>query len=678
MLWLVSGLYAWDTHAQWTAHPPDHRKHLEGDTSVKARIELEMDRAGRWLVSNKALPYLHRADSLLRTMQDTVGDPWFRWYRASYHHQMGYQKKFRRDIPVALNHFQLANTLDVERDDSLSVGTIRDAIGVLLMAIGEPRLAETEFRTALALTAGTLEPPHEHLAYHGGHLVRCLAAQGHMAEAWRLWDSLYAEPGHVPSSAALLMEHRAHLHRLALDMDAALEDLLQADSLYQFAPYTWARLSSLTSLARLHLERHESDKALTRARTCVQLAETVGDEAAECGCRVLSAQAHAAVGNTDRAERELLDALAIARANGYMGLARELGDEGSMVHIAGLLKDLYNAQGRTADALRMTTLWAAYKDTLHAMQGREDVMRFDLRKQVVTDSLLKAEAFMLERLAMQEELADQRERAFWITGSGIGAVVLLSMLSLSFARRRRQDQRLARMEHQRLEQEQLIAEFRIRDQVGRDMHDDLGSGLSALRMRSEMAQRTEQDPVRREQFAAMARQANELISNMRQLIWAMDSTQGELDATLDHCIDHARSYLAEHDLRLTVQRAEDLPTVTLTSQQRRSLFMSVKEALHNVVKHAHATTVDLHFRWQHGLRVSIHDNGRGLDIQRNDHLGRGLVNMRERMHACGGSFDIRTDGGTTIALFIPLTNGATNGTAIHEVERISARETSHS
>ncbi len=650
----LSVILALACSAQWSAHPPDHLRHLEGDTSVKARVELEMDRAGRWMVSNKALPHLYKSDSLFRSLTDTLGDAWFLICRSDHHYFMGYQMKFRRDIPAALKHFQLACAMDEEFGDPIRIGIRRDAIGVLLMAIGEHRLAEMEFRTALKFTTAKLEAPHEHLAYQGGHLVRCMAAQGRMEEAWQLWDSLYAVPGHIPGSAALLLEHRAHLHRLAMDKDAALADLLFADSLYQFAPYNWARLSSLSALARLHAERNEHHEALANARACIALADTLGDEAAGCGCRVLGAQAHAALGNVPRAERELLDALDIAKANGYMGLARELGDEGSMVHIAGLLKDLYNTQGRTSDALRMTTLWAAYKDTLHAMQGREDVMRFDLRKQVVTDSLLKAEVFMLERLAMQEELADQRERALWITGSGIGAVLLLSMLTYSFARRRVQERRLAALEMKRLEQERIIAEMHVREEVGRDMHDDLGAGLTALRLRSETALRKESDPEKRAQLAVLATQAGDLITTMRQLIWSMTTEEGDLPGTTARCQRYASDYLGENNIAANLHTDGPMPAIRLSAQQRRNLFLVLKEALHNIVKHAQATEVRLTFTWEEQLLIDLHDNGIGFRATAADDEGRGLANMRKRVADLHGTLLIEEDQGTRLRISIPL------------------------
>ncbi|MCB0785517.1 MAG: hypothetical protein KDC02_15095, partial [Flavobacteriales bacterium] len=76
----------------------------------------------------------------------------------------------------------------------------------------------------------------------------------------------------------------------------------------------------------------------------------------------------------------------------------------------------------------------------------------------------------------------------------LGLLVLITVIYLLNSSRQRQKQRLAELEVLRLRQERTIAELELRERLGRDMHDDLGAGLSALKLRSEMALRKETDP----------------------------------------------------------------------------------------------------------------------------------------------------------------------------------------
>lgn len=659
--------------AQWDNGIKEVEKRLQGDTSLAAEIERELMRAGFWMVSPKAMPHLQRLDSLIaRAAARTGGEgaDWLSRIRAAYHHQMGYQLKFKRDIPGSLEHFRKAQEIQSAQHDSVAMITSHDAMGVLFQAAGEKGLAEKEFRQAMRLIGTTrwkLTPKGHihwsntaHIAYTGGHLIGNLASQGRMQEAARFLDSLFALDLKAPGERTHLLVQQANLHTLSGEHDRALGSLLAADSSIRRIRNAWDRLAVLTRLVRTQQQLGMHGEALATADTCIALANRLGDEGAECGCLVLAAQVRLATQEPRLAEQQLLDALAIAQANGYMGLARELGDEGSMVHITSLLKDLYRAQGRTADALSMTTLYAAYKDTLFAMEGREDVMRFNLHQQILADSLQKAEALHVDRLQFQQELEEERTQRLWIAASAIVALLLLSLLTISVVRRRRQERRIAAMEVQRLEQEKTIAELTIREQVGRDMHDDLGAGLSALRLRSEMAQRNEPDPDKREQFAAMARQAEELVTNMRQLIWSMSTEEGDLPGTVDHCVRYAKGYAAENGLNATMQVACAMPALHLTPHQRRNLFLTLKEALHNVVKHAEASEVRMRFAWhgepeRHGgsLEVDVHDNGRGMrtTVLRD---GRGMTNMRKRMEELGGTIRVTSDRGVHVRFELPL------------------------
>ncbi len=660
--------------AQWDNGIKEVEKRLQGDTSLAAEIERELMRAGFWMVSPKAMPHLQRLDSLLDRATSQAGgeEPdWLGRIRAAYHHQMGYQLKFKRDIPGSLEHFRKAQEIQSAQHDSVAMITSHDAMGVLFQAADEKALAEKEFRQAMRLIGTTrwkLTPQGltpwkntAHIAYTGGHLIGNLASQGRMQEAAHFLDSLFALDLKAPGERTLLLVQQANLHTLSGEHDRALVSLLAADSSIRRVRNAWDRLSVLTRLVRTQHQLGAHNDALAMADTCIALANRLGDEGAECGCLVLAAQVRLAAQEPRLAEKQLLQALAIAQANGYMGLARELGDEGSMVHITGLLKDLYRAQGRTADALSMTTLYAAYKDTLFAMEGREDVMRFNLHQQILADSLLQAEALHVERLEFKQALQEERTRRIWIAASASIALLLLSLLTISVLRRRRQERRIATMELQRLEQEKTIAELTIREQVGRDMHDDLGAGLSALRLRSEMAQRNEPDPDKREQFAAMARQAEELVTNMRQLIWSMTTEEGDLPGTVDHCVRYAKGYAAENGLKATLQVASAMPALHLTPHQRRNLFLTLKEALHNVVKHAQAGHVRMRFVWNADphtppgglLEVDVHDDGRGLKPSENGD-GRGLTNMRKRIQELGGRIAFTSEQGTRVRIELPL------------------------
>jgi signal transduction histidine kinase len=241
-------------------------------------------------------------------------------------------------------------------------------------------------------------------------------------------------------------------------------------------------------------------------------------------------------------------------------------------------------------------------------------------------------------------------RTWWFLA--LSALVVLAIIGLSvrlYVQRRLAAQRLV------FEREQALLAERMR--IAGDMHDDLGAGLSGLKLRSEMAARSETDPAKRTYYVEMARQAGDLIGSMRQIIWAMNSDQGSLADLVAYATAYARSYLSEHALDARIEAAGPWPPVQLTSEQRRNLFLVLKEALHNVVKHARASRVDIaiSFRVEGDdgtLGLVVHDNGVGMPA--NMVGGNGLRNMRKRLEVLGGTWRFEMDHGTRITCTLPI------------------------
>lgn len=236
---------------------------------------------------------------------------------------------------------------------------------------------------------------------------------------------------------------------------------------------------------------------------------------------------------------------------------------------------------------------------------------------------------------------------WWFRLIAIAALALFGYFAFrAYVERRLRAQRAA------FEREQAV--LRERERIASDMHDDLGAGLSGLKLRSEMALRVEKDPAKREHLASMAASAGEIIASMRQMIWAMDSGQGSVHDLIAYATSYARTYCSAHGLAIEVQVADGIPDAPLSSQQRRNLFLVMKEALHNCVKHAHAQRITLAIGWEQGLRLRLADDGIGLPKAADSGAGNGMRNMRKRMHELNGSFETLDGPGTTIALHLPL------------------------
>ena len=104
---------------------------------------------------------------------------------------------------------------------------------------------------------------------------------------------------------------------------------------------------------------------------------------------------------------------------------------------------------------------------------------------------------------------------------------------------------------------------------------------------------------------------------------------------------------------------EQMPSHELSSKVRYNIFLTVKEALQNIVKHSQAKEVWLRVSIAaDGLKIVIGDNGRGFGVTPDNALADGLRNMRQRMSDIGGNCQIssRLDSGTEVTLDLPFEN----------------------
>ncbi|HEV2318670.1 MAG TPA: two-component regulator propeller domain-containing protein, partial [Verrucomicrobiae bacterium] len=248
-------------------------------------------------------------------------------------------------------------------------------------------------------------------------------------------------------------------------------------------------------------------------------------------------------------------------------------------------------------------------------------------------------------------------QTWWFRSTAL-LVFTLSLIAIvryvSFRRLRRQ---LAALEQQ-------AALQRERTRIAKDIHDDLGANLTQIAFLGELAQQDRGEPdkavERVEKISATARQA---IKSLDEIVWAVNPRNDTLAHLTDYAGQFALDYLRLAGIRCRLDLPEQCPTRDLTTDLRHNLFLAIKEALHNIVKHAHATEVRLQIQCSgDSLDIVIEDNGCGFDpaLAHNgaagDPLADGLRNMRQRMTDIGGQFDFQTAAGrgTTVHLRLSL------------------------
>jgi signal transduction histidine kinase len=208
----------------------------------------------------------------------------------------------------------------------------------------------------------------------------------------------------------------------------------------------------------------------------------------------------------------------------------------------------------------------------------------------------------------------------------------------------------------KLEMQQALENERRR--IARDLHDDLGSQMTEIVLMGELAKRGDQTSNELSaQVRNLTQRIRELVTSMGDTVWTINPRNDSLPNLAAYLCDHAERFLSPTRVSCRLDVAEELPDVMLASQTRQNVFLVVKEALNNAVKHSDATTVSLRLWIQDGLlKIEVQDNGMGFDVHQPGVLGNGLNNIRIRMENLGGRARItsETGEGTTVYLEMPL------------------------
>jgi len=199
---------------------------------------------------------------------------------------------------------------------------------------------------------------------------------------------------------------------------------------------------------------------------------------------------------------------------------------------------------------------------------------------------------------------------------------------------------------------------RERSRISQDMHDEVGSTLTRIAILGELAQRNigrhEETQVQLQKISEMSR---DVIDNLGEIVWALNPKND----TLDNLLAYTRQYVAEYievtPIHCTLDFPETVPSIALSAETRRNIFLTVKEAVHNIVKHAKAEDVRVQCAVTGTrLRITIKDNGKGFSLGAEVRAGNGLTNMKKRIDDINGvlTVDSLPAAGTTVGFEVEL------------------------
>jgi signal transduction histidine kinase/ligand-binding sensor domain-containing protein len=242
------------------------------------------------------------------------------------------------------------------------------------------------------------------------------------------------------------------------------------------------------------------------------------------------------------------------------------------------------------------------------------------------------------------------ETLWFKTGATLASFAILCGAVVLELRRRH------RLVVQRLEQQRALELERTR--IARDLHDDLGVGLTEIGLLGDLAgTNNEMPPTSRERLTEITGRARTLAASLDEIVWAINPANDTSQSLVDYFFPYAQKLLGRAGIRCRLEVAGTLPAGNLNAEERHEFFHAFKEALNNVIRHSGARQAQITFSaTENHLMVRIADDGCGIKETAGSGAHHGLTGMRERLQRLGGRCEISGSdgGGTTVTFIVPV------------------------
>ncbi|MDJ1505813.1 tetratricopeptide repeat-containing sensor histidine kinase [Xanthocytophaga agilis] len=453
-----------------------------------------------------------------------------------------------------------------------------------------------------------------------------------------------------------------HYQTRAYQTGLALQDLILQET-------------ALINLGQIYNSQGRADLSMQVFKKALPLADAVED---------LSAKAYILQGLARNyfLKKQLL--FAAATADSAIALASEN-------NFKEILSDLYRMRAEIALARREDHLVIPLLDKQDSIRQliHNDQIVNNIQELETQYQLQKQRSKALQQnLLLQKKTTQTRLQRNWLIASGI-VLALMILLLLSGYRYYIQRQTLYQSTLATLQAQQenvrlkalLEGQAQERQRISQELHDEIGSGLTSMLYLTHSLHSSYHSPVvdspEREQLRKvnpenvssdttlqkLSRTASGLIEKMNEVIWLINDEYNTLPDLLAYIRVNLAETLENAGLPYHFFPPPSVPKVSLGQSFRRNVYLILKEAVHNTIKHADASQVELRIEWkelsieyqqlqqgfsqraQRGeLLFYLRDNGKGIDVESKRVFGNGLKNMQRRASEIGGELLFLSEG----------------------------------
>ncbi len=613
--------------------------------SVRLSAINKLVNAHRMTDPEKAFDYADQAIELARTSPYNIG-------LSLTYMSIGLTFQSRGDFDSALIYLDSANYIAANQGDTSALAAIANNIGLTYMRSSE--LDSSLVYLLLALKYKENLGP--------GYDVNRAFTLGNIASIYYKKDELYMAYETFLEVASIFVKFDQHIYlaqcfsqisQVFIDMelpDSAMCYINKSDSILKIHDSKFVTSLNFQRYGETLMLMGEYQKAIKELKTALSMFEEMGALPYIAVTKYNLAKAYLNTGNIKKS---------IDFAKSSIKLATDVEDEPVVVEGHEVLAHAYKAKGEYKLAYET---YQKYHEEVMEIRNREREDRIDdltakyesLKKEYQIRELTKANE--IAQLEAEKSLSQRN----YITIIAFTLVLLLATFILWLIGRLRNRTRMEainkKLHEQQLSelektQKLLSAKFMIegqekeRERIARDLHDDIGSQLAAIKLHIETT-----EPKKDKTFDQTITRINNAYEDVRRIshnLMPMSLSKAGLPTAIRDL---------SHNISTTKKLHIDVQTIglenRLDSTTEVMLFRIIQEAMKNIIRHAEAQKVVVQLINDGNIiSLTIEDDGKGFDINKSENTeGLGMKSMKSRVEFLNGKMDIKSkeEEGTSI------------------------------
>lgn len=184
----------------------------------------------------------------------------------------------------------------------------------------------------------------------------------------------------------------------------------------------------------------------------------------------------------------------------------------------------------------------------------------------------------------------------------------------------------------------LLAIEKLKTKIAADLHDNVGSGLTEISILSELAalKSDSKNPEAKKELKIISELSRQLVDNMSDIVWVVNPQRDSLHDLIVRLKNNYSETLNSLGISFRVSNLENLKEIKLPIDFKQNLYLILKEAINNAIKHSKCSVIQLEANArQDFIEISVTDDGIGLD-ESNVYSGNGIKNIKQRAESIGG------------------------------------------